>query len=277
MVAVIVLFRKRHLVDTNDLNFVTDSAPIGADAFGFPLYREITSPDFVQTDYSTNFYKQVDADDIYGFYDTFLFRPGVRKIRQDRLTITIEQKQSTFTMPLFVLGLFGARVVAYDEATQTVIPTTRPYQLASAKGSVNHGEVITYELSNRKALPADPDVSLVDFLETANCIPPPIDFSAGGSYKAKVVNDTSYISNWRHTATAEAGNKIFTTHVIDRPLIAYSNDQFNLPAGLALQFKAQIYLFTIEYPVTASNSVTPMLKLIPADDVKTFSGHFDLM
>jgi hypothetical protein len=273
MVAVMVLFRKRRNVDTNDINFVTDSAPIGEDSSGFPLFREITSPDFVQSGYATNFYKKVSTDDTYGFYDTFLFRPGIRKIIQDKLTITVEQKQNTFTMPLYVLGLFGVRIVAYDEATQTVIPTTRPYQLASAKGSVNHGEVITYEFSARGTTPA----SLVDMLEAANLIPPPIDFSAGGSYKRNVVNDTGYISNWRHDSTAQAENTIFTTHVIDRPLIAWSNDQLNLPPGFALQFKAQTYVFRLEYPPHATNSLVPVLRLIDADDIITFSGHFDAM
>lgn len=275
MVAIVILLRKRRNVDTNDINFVTDSAPIGQDAFGFPLYREITSPDFVQSTYASTFYKQISTDDAYGFYDTFLFRPGIRKIVQDKLTITVEQKsqQNIFTMPLYVLGLFGVRIVAYDEATQTVIPTTRPYQLASAKGSVNHSEVITHEFSVRGTTPS----SLVDVLEGANLIPPPIEFSAGGSYKSKVVNDTGYITNWTHEGTAQAGSAIFTTHVIDRPLIAWSNDQLNLPPGLALQFKAQAYVFRAEYPPHATNSDDPILRLIDADDIITFSGHFDAM
>lgn len=273
MVAVIVLLRKRHLIDTNDLNFVTDSAPIDEDAFGFPLFREITSSDFVQSSYATTYYNQLDADDQYGFYDTFLFRPGIRKIRQDKLTITVEQKQNTFNSPLYVLGLFGVRIVAYDEATQSVVPTTRPYQLVSAKGSVNHGETMTRELTARGTTPD----SIVDMLEAANAIPPPIEFAAGGSYKANVINDTGFITNWLHVTTVATQNKLLTTHVIDRPLIAYNNDQLNLPPGLVLQFKAQAYVFRLEYPDVASNSLAPMLKLVEANDIVTFSGHFDAM
>jgi len=273
MVAVIALFRKRHLIDTNDLNFVTDSAPIGQDAFGFPLFREITSTNFVQSSYASTYYKQLDSTDQYGFYDTFLFRPGVRKIRQDKLTITVEQKQNTFNSPLYVLGLFGVRIVAYDETTQTVVPTTRPYQLASAKGSVNHGEAMTYELTARGTTPD----SILDVLEGANVIPPPIEFASGESYKANVINDTGFISNWRQVTTVEAQNKILTTHVIDRPLIAYNNDQLNLAPGLALQFKAQTYVFRLEYPSAANNSIAPILKLVDADDIITFSGHFNAM
>lgn len=122
MVVCSLLFKKRNGADINNMDFVMDDEPIGINQqTGFPIYREIDHPSIISQDY-VNTYKQLNTTDNYGIFTEFLIRPGVRKMRQNKVQLTVEQKGSDFHEPAFLIGFFGFRPGTYDPASGAFTP-----------------------------------------------------------------------------------------------------------------------------------------------------------
>ena len=271
MVQLLLNFKKRNNVDTNDLSFITDTAPNGVQANGFPSFREITDPSFEQTNYSTVHYKDVALDDNFGFYETFYVRSGTRKIQQKSIDMTVEQKGSDFNSPLFIVGFFGFRPVKYN-GFDDVTPTPMYDYFFPSPGINMLGNNIISELKS----PDDNAVSNV--LRNAHVIPPPIEFAgAASTYSEHPAHDIAFMSSWDHTATAQAGNKIYTTHKMSSPIFNHVIDTSHYGPGIHLEAKVTIYLFKQVHPSTVGNSEGPILEPIFADDVSAFGGFVNVI
>jgi hypothetical protein len=266
MVATVIEFRRREGEDINNFNFITDMNPNGITDTGLPSYREITSNDFVQSTWSNNHYKQIATDDTYGFYSKFLLRPGMRKIEQKELELTIIQSTAGIEIPSILTGMFGFRPVLYDEATDTTTPLQDFYNFAQATHPVT--DELKFEFSDRTATSPSP------LLESVFAIPPPIDFTAGGVYKDKIMTDLALFTPWRIKTTIQKGNVTYTTHEMQLPLILNTPDSAALPAGIQIEAKAQIYLWRSNF---GAGIDTPYLSPIPNENVVSFYGYVDVL
>lgn len=456
MVQCNLLFKKRRYLDKNDMDFVMDPIPIGIDSqTDFPLYREIDHVSIVPQPYLDT-YKLLNTVDDYGLFTEFLIRPGVRKIRQENVQLTVEQKENTFKNPAFLVGFFGFRPGFYDAETQnfqaiydyflpdrnssmmcdntfndlasqgptdveTLIteaqfaPTTineyeptaflENYDISGMNGSwvgafpsvfpysgpstfdfikvaervyienlfagmnitpdfydISHWEpgaapsnpyyeAFTCNLDTTaypqgwiravEGYPDQPDafffaggaavvlagdaqitihntpavLGIADGVWTAQAHPTAgsnyvqlvghtptrvsrgrdairnamrAEFGITGSqftfywrqeveYKQSPVRDAAYITPFQHTATVTHGNHVFTSHNLISPLFNHVIDSAAFPPGIAIQAKLVIYIAIMEYEDSDTPSPSPVLTLLPADNINSFAGTVDLI
>jgi len=96
-------------------------------------------------------------------------------------------------------------------------------------------------------------------------------------YKTSPVRDFAYITAWQHNATVTQGNRVFTTHNLISPLFNHVIDSAAFPPGMALQAKLVIYVAIMKYEDSDTPSPSPILTLLPADDINSFSGTVNLI
>lgn len=261
MVAMTLFFRRRLDEDINNYNYITDIDPYTF-VSGFPLYREITHPDF---DSNTYDYKSVTDNDIYGMYTTFLVR-APRKMRQNKLQVTIQQKSNSFHIPLFFIGLFGFRPGLYDEATQTFTPLQDYF-------TFDRG--VNMMCDNTSADMKSNDVaSIGGVLEGLGVAPSTILYAGGSStYRDFPLHDASLITAFQTTNTIVAHNNVYTTHDLVTPLFNHVPDVNNLGDSIVLQAKLNVYLAYSDYSSTTQSK----LRLIEADHIISLGGDFDVI
>lgn len=98
-----------------------------------------------------------------------------------------------------------------------------------------------------------------------------------GIYKENPIRDFTYFTTWQHTATAEVSNKFYTSHNLISPLFNHFHASASFPAPIALQAKLVVYVAYIEYQDSATGDDSPVLKLLPSDNINSFSASVDVI
>ena len=261
MVAMSLFFRRRINEDTNNFNFITDVNPYQI-VNGFPLYREINHPDFGINSYD---YKTVTNNDIYGMYTTFLVR-APRKMRQNKIQVTIEQKANKFQVPVFFIALFGFRPGVYDEASQTFTPFYDYFFLD--RGVNMMCDSVSTDLKSADTL------GVQTLLEGLEIVPEPIINSADASvYREHPFHDSVMMTVFETTNSMVANNKLYTTHNLATPILNHVPDTVSNGDDVVLQGKIQVYLAYADYTLTTESK----LRLIEAEQVISLGGDFDVI
>lgn len=270
-----MFLRKRRNLDLNDLNFIQDPLPLfppTLNPFGLPVFREITHPDFVPNTYSA-VYKQVNTTDNYGFFTTFPIRPGVRKMRNDNFHIVVEQTEDEFKNPLWLVGQFAFRPCIYSEQTDTFTPA---YDYFNFDRSIN---MFCTQSSNEFKVRTVGKV--LDSAILSDAAPEQIDLTAGGTYRQYPLHDTSFIVATETTNSFTAGNgasaKVYSTHRLSEPLFVHQPDLANFPEPLCLEAKLILYFAHSVHKTAALNDSTPVLELIPADNIISCGGTVQIV
>lgn len=260
------LLKKRRNTDVNNMNFIGDNAPIGINpSTGFPISREIDHPDFVPQTFSTVDYKAIAVNDNYGFFTTWVCPPGVRKIQQNILELTLEQKQNTFQQPTFMIAFLGFRPTLYDAASDTYIPLIDHFQLDRYRNNVCRN-------INRDLDGLGPN-DVWQQLSSAGAVPLQIDLVAGGIYSRNPMRDFAYILPISFASTTTVGNKVYTNHEIKIDIVQNLPDILNFPDGVNVEFKLQTFLISSELPPSISASPDPILRLMDSDNFVNFSAN----
>lgn len=266
MVQLNTLFRRRIASDINNFDFVMDNEPEAIGTDGFPIWRELDDPIFTSTVASLS-YKQTDLNDLYGLYTTFFVHPGVRKIRQIAGQITISQKTSAYVEPAFLISFLGFRPGFYNDETQIFTPQYDYFRLdrnASMACNNLHEDLLGLGSS---------DISGV--LASLGVIPETIAFAAGGTFRTRPCADFALVSAMRHTGTITKGNDVYTTHDHISPFLNHTIDVSNLPEGFILQAKIMTFVATLRSEGVGDTA--PLLRLIPSEDVLSFSAPIDVI
>jgi len=256
------MWRPRQGFDTNDMNFVTIP--------GDPT-KTVESGDFEQTPWNTNQWLEPAVDDDCGFFTTFLARPGLRKLNQAAISVTIKQASNNYLPTLFTIAFFGARPGSYDDATDTFTPFQDYF-------TMNNMNTMMMD-DNLKREMNDP-TGLTSLFESKNVIPPPIEFGfLPGFYREKIIQDCALITPFAHTGTITAGSNIYTTHSISMPMFPTFSDNFGAPDGVAIQGKIQIYFTTTDYSlqIPPNDTSSPSMGLVTNAQVLSFSSPLQFL
>jgi len=263
MVLANLMWRPREAFDVNDMNFITDPTD--------PT-KIITDPDFVSSAWSTTEWLSTATDDDCGFFTTFLVRPGARKLNQQKIQVTIQQKAADYTPSLFSIAFFGSRPGTYNDATDVFTPL-QPYFSMNNMNTMMMCDTLKSELKDKTA------TSVTTKLETKNVIPPPIALTAGGFYRENVIQDCALITPFDFTSSIVKGNFVATNHQIPMPMFPTFSDNLAAPDGFAIQSKIIIYFTTTNYSLQIPpNSVTsPSMGLVANTDILSFSSPIQFL
>lgn len=261
MVAMTLFFRRRQAEDLNNFNYITDVDPVNPFVFP-PLYRDHNHPDFLPNSYE---FKAPATNDDKGLYTTFLINPA-RKLRQNKIQVTIEQKSNVFKTPLFFVGLFGFRPGLYDPNTQAFQPFYDSYFLDR---NVN----LMCDNTSLELKSAD-SASMAQELIGLGVVPDSIlNAVGGGTYKEHPFHDSTLVTVFQTTNTVVANNKVYTTHDLVTPLLNTLPDVSSLGPGVALEAKLNVYLAYTDYTLGTESK----MRLINADEVVSLGGDFDVI
>lgn len=263
------LWKKRYNDDFDNLDFIQDPIPIGVSPLGIPIFREITDPTFVTQPFTTNNYKQLNTQDIYGMYMTILNRPGVRKVNNFQMNMTVEQKSSKFQIPSVAISFQSVRPGFWDQGTGTFTPLFDYFLLDPNMNCVD--ENIRKELTDNSL------GSIWDTLNGVGVLPDQIDLTGGGVYRKFPLLDFANYNGWEHITTTEISNKIYTTHKLASPILLNTPDVNNFPGANAIQVKFQFYTLFPEYLDATSNTPDPILTLLDSDSIASLTGHAEII
>ena len=258
MVVSNLLWRPRQGFDTNNINFVT-----------IPTNPESTvaDPQFVQNTWSTTDWLGPATNDDLGFFTTFLIRPGMRKMNQQKIQVTVKQAGNRFIPTLFSVAFFGLRPVFYDDVSDTVVPL-QPYFTMSNFNTLMACDNLRSEFTNPAGITTE--------LEAKGAIPPAIEYASPGGtfYREKLIQDVAQVDIFDHVATVTKGNDVWTTHQVSTPLFPSYPDVYALKDGMALQAKMQIYFTTTDYSLQIPPNPTdaPSLSFLNNTLVTSFSS-----
>jgi hypothetical protein len=225
---------------------------------------------FVQNAWSNTDWLGLANDDDCGFYTTFLARPGVRKLNQQKIQVTVKQPGSGFIPTLFSLAFFGARSGSYDDATDTFTPF-QPYFSMNNMNTMMLCDTLKSEMKNPSGLQAG--------LESKGVIPPPIEYASGGFYRENILHDNGLITPFDHVATIVKGNDVWTTHTIPMPMFPTYSDNFAAPDGVAIQGKIMIYFTTTNYAnqIPPNPTDTPSLEFLNNTQIASFASPMQFL
>jgi hypothetical protein len=254
-------WRPREEKDVNDMNFVTD--PTDPE-------RTVQHSDFVQNAWSNNEWLGDADDDNCGFYTTFLVRPGVRKLNQQKIQVTITQTQNEYKPALFSVAFFGSRLGTYDDATDTFTPSESYFSMNNVN-TMMMCDTLKGEMKNTSGITAE--------LQAKKVIPPPIALTAGGFYRQYLLQDVALMSPFDFKGAIRSGSEIFTNHEISMPMFPTFSDNFAVPDGAAIQWKIMIYFLRTDYsrviPPNDVNATT--FNLIPNDNILAISSPMQFL
>lgn len=264
MVKGIQFYKKRKNLDFNNLNFVANEAPIGINAFGFPIFPEVNNATlYQQTTFSTTHYKQITTTDNYGFFLTSYANGGTRKLIQKDVQLVLEQKSQDFKSAIFFLGYFGARPVQFD------IRTDQPDPIPI----YDHFNMFPINTSPSNTLQDDLTSiiagGITNIFEGGFVFPPPIT-RVDTSIQRRYLTDLGVVIPFETTNVAAFGNKTISKHSLMDEF--YFNFPDILPRGINFEFKIQIYPLYCVYPLADNNNSDPQLFPIHVDDVISFHG-----
>ena len=261
MVAMTLFFRRRFGEDINDFNFIQDIDPIGIGENGFPLFRDILHPDFAPNAYT---FLQTDVNDIYGMFTTFYIK-SPRKMRQNKIQVTIKQKSNLFQVPIYFIALFGFRPCAYDPETQNVTALSNSYTLDRSVNMMCTNTSLD--------LKSEDTASVGGLLSGIGTVPSPILLSGGGIYRDHPLHDACMVTVFQTTNTVVANNNVYTTHDLVTPLFNHVPDVASFGKNIIFQGKIQVYLATPDYALTTESK----LRLMTSDQIVSLGGDFDVI
>ncbi len=278
MVRVNAHFRKRKNLDLNNFNYIQDinpKFPPTLNPFGFPVFREITDPEFTErdtgspTDIFTDVYKQVNDTDDYGYFTTWYARPGVRMLALENVHVVVAQKGNEFQNPIWFMGQFGFRPCLYDASTQSATPLYDYFTFNRGVNLLCNNSL--NEFQNRVSGKA------LDQMLVAHAGPDQIDYTAGGTYRNHPIGDTVHAEATRMNGTVEVGNTIYTEHELSAPVWNVLPDIVNFPDPLVIEVKMQVYIAFTNHPTADNNDSDPVVELINADDIESIAGDIVML
>lgn len=276
MVILAMNIRKRRNIAFNNTNFVGDPIPIGVNIFGLPIFKEITNTDFFDaTDYSNNHYKKLNTTDDYGFFDTLYVRGGIRRQIGQEFTMTVKQDTvggNEFQMPVFMVSFPSARLVQFDGNDDAVAPIPL-YDYFTADFNLS---MLSTGMQNEFKTTLSGSVHQT--IEESFVVPPsPLIDKDANLVRQWIPHDHGLVTSWEHVSSLVLKNSIFTTHKVKSIITFRVPDTSNLPEGIGLEIKFDLFFFKHAYPNSEDNNNDPILLPIPADDIISIQGGVNII